>query len=450
MGACSETHVVTYPCSAKRFRPAAQIVMAVVDDAARRLFLHTEVDSDLVYVWDEAGVSLEHQYLLGQDYRTVRKFSAIGDTRAEARQAFIADIPLDPAAGAAQRAALAGLVTAWQVSSELNDKDIQNRAEAKNLGVPRPLTFTDRNALYYAYERVHGALEDKNSPSADYLSQKMEEVEQGELLASNLDEVGSKEESLTIAIQSSVDASGRLRVARERKKSKLPTNSEELRSKLKLECTTLIMLGSKFRNREWFRELNPNDFSKYVDWLLGEKVYGLQIPRIGGEGTQPLNPPWTVLLRYEQQVRKEAYKQALRANRRIRDTLEEAMRNSEIKEVHFTSPVALTMATKQSGGGASNLQNIPGAESEPPVKWPKKGDKGKGKGKGKTGRFDKRYGYLHSQTPDGRQICYAYQEGKCKGNCGRVDICQLCLGPHPLKDCKHKLKAAKEAAKSTE
>ena len=200
---------------------------------------------------------------------------------------------------------------------------------------------------------MRGALDDKNSPSGDYLSQKMEEVEQGELLASNLDEVGSKEESLTIAIQSSVDASGRLRVAREQKKSKLPMNSEELRNKLKLECTTLIMLGSKFRNREWFRELNPNDFSKYVDWLLGEKVYGLQIRRIGGEGTQPLNPPWTVLLRYEQQVRKEAYKQALRQNRRIRDTLEEAMRNSEIKEVHFTSPVALTMSSKQMGLGAA-------------------------------------------------------------------------------------------------
>lgn len=300
---------------------------------------------------------------------------------------------------------------------------------------------------------MHGALEDKNSPSGDYLSQKMEEVEQGELLASNLDEVGSKEESLTIAIQSSVDASGRLRVARERKKSKLPTNSEELRGKLKLECTTLIMLGSKFRNREWFRELNPNDFSKYVDWLLGEKVYGLQIPRIGGEGMQPLNPPWTVLLRYEQQVRKEAYKQVLRQNRRIRETLEEAMRNSEIKEVHFISPVALSMASvspKQTVAGSSNLQNGPGAESEAPVKWQKRGDKGKGRSKGKTGKFDKRFGYLHSQTPDGRQICYAYQEGKCKGNCGRVDTCQLCLSPHPLKDCKHKLKAAKEAAKSSE
>lgn len=83
-----------------------------------------------------------------------------------------------------------------------------------------------------AFERVHGRLEDRDTPSADYLSQKVEEVEQGELLASQLDEIGSKDEALTLSIQSSVDSSGRLRITRDRKKSKLPNNSEELRAKL--------------------------------------------------------------------------------------------------------------------------------------------------------------------------------------------------------------------------
>lgn len=242
-----------------------------VDDAGRRAFLHREVDSDLVYIWEDSGVTLASQYQLGQEYRTIRKFAALADSKADARAAFTADLGIDPAAGAPQRSALASLVTAWQVATETSEKDVQNRAEAKNLGVPRSLTFTDRNALYNAYERVFGRLDDKDSPSTDYISQKMEEVEQGELLANNLDEIGSKEESLTIAIQSSVDSTGRLRITRERKKSKLPTTSEELRSKLKLEGTTLIMLGSKFRNREWFRDLEPNDFTKYVDWLLDRK-----------------------------------------------------------------------------------------------------------------------------------------------------------------------------------
>ena len=428
------------------------MAIRVVDDAGRRAFLHQEVDSDLVYIWEDAGVSLEHQYNLGQEYKTIRKFAALADTKVEARGAFTADLGVDPAAGAAQRSTLAGLVTAWQMAAETNEKDVQNRAEAKNMGVPRTLTFTDRNALYNAYERVYGRLDDKDSPSADYISQKMEEVEQGELLANNLDEVGSKEESLTIAIQSSVDSTGRLRVTRERKKSKLPTTSEELRSKLKLEGTTLIMLGSKFRNREWFRDLDPNDFTKYVDWLLGEKVYSLQIPKSQTEGTQPLHPPWTTLLRFEQQVRKEAYKQALRQNRSIKLTLQEAMQNAELKEVHFVSPVALAMNQRSSSTDTVANPHLPGADLLPPPKWQKKG-KEKGKGKGKGGRFDKRYGFLHSQTPDGRQICYAYQEGKCKGQCGRVDICQLCMGNHPLKDCKHKIKnpnKEKETTRSSE
>lgn len=416
-----------------------------VDDAARRLFLHREVDSDLVYIWDDAGVTLAHQYEIGQAYRTVRKFSALADGKAEARAAFAADLGLDPAAGAAPRAALAGLVTAWQIASETNEKDVQNRAEAKNLGVPRPLTFTDRNALYNAFERVHGRLDDKEAPSGDYLSQKMEEIEQGELLASNLDEVGSKDDSLTIAIQSSVDTSGRLRITRERKKSKLPTTSEELRTKLKIEGTMLIMLGSKFRNREWFRDLEPNDFTRYVDWLLGEKVFSLQIPKAQAEGTQPLHPPWTVLLRFEQQVRKEAYKQALRTNRSIKLTLQEAMVNSELKEVHFVSPVALAINQRSGPEPTTTGHHVLGGDEWQPNKFAKKGGKSKGRGKG--GRFDKRFGYLHSQTPDGRQICYSFQEGKCKGGCGRVHICQLCMSNHPLKDCKHKLKAPKDGDK---
>ena len=162
-------------------------------------------------------------------------------------------------------------------------------------------------------------LEDRDTPSADYLSQKVEEVEQGELLASQLDEIGSKDEALTLSIQSSVDSSGRLRITRERKKSKLPNNSEELRAKLKLESNAFVMLGAKFRNRAWFQGLVPNDYSKFVDWLLGEKVYGLQVPKIAAEGTRPLNPPWSILLRLEHQVRKEAYKQAIRQNRSIHD-----------------------------------------------------------------------------------------------------------------------------------
>ena len=61
-----------------------------------------------------------------------------------------------------------------------------------------------------------------------------------------------------------------------------------------------------------------------------------------------------------------------------------------------------------------------------------KGKKGKGKGKGKTGKKGDQS--LHSITPDGRQICYAWNNKKegCKGGCNIVHACRICLDTsHP-------------------
>ena len=38
-------------------------------------------------------------------------------------------------------------------------------------------------------------------------------------------------------------------------------------------------------------------------------------------------------------------------------------------------------------------------------------------------------------TPDGRQKCYKFQKGRCSGECGRVHICLLCNGDHPMMKC---------------
>lgn len=125
---------------------------APIDDPGRRDYLQREVAADLTFVWDEASVSLAHQYELGQNYKSVRKFAALGDTKAQVRQAFAADLRVDVDAGAASRAEMACLVTAWQVAVEMTEREIQARVEAKQLGVPRQVTHSDRNALLNAYE----------------------------------------------------------------------------------------------------------------------------------------------------------------------------------------------------------------------------------------------------------------------------------------------------------
>ena len=60
------------------------------DDATRRAYVAQHVSADLIYVWEEMGLSLLRQRELAERYRSVALFSSIADTRADARAALTA------------------------------------------------------------------------------------------------------------------------------------------------------------------------------------------------------------------------------------------------------------------------------------------------------------------------------------------------------------------------
>ncbi len=94
------------------------------------------------------------------------------------------------------------------------------------------------------------------------------------------------------------------------------------------------------------------------------------------------------------------------------------MKDAELKEVHFTSPLALMPKGKRSwddgGGNGGN------------GKWAKVGPKGKGKGKKGGKGKGKGKGKMLASTPDGRQVCFNFKAGGC-GNtsCSRVHMCRV-------------------------
>ena len=415
--------------------------MAGVSDADKRTFLAQNVSPDLVFLWEELNVSLAHQYELSQNYRTIVRFAAIADSRTDARAAFRSDCTLD-AATAEGRAALAGLVAAWQTALDTSESERKLKAEAHVLGLPKPLPANDRLAMKVALEASLGTLEDRDEPSSTYLALKLEEVEAGELRASLLDEVTCTVDEINANFQSSVDSSGRLRLTKERKKAKLPTGSEELRQRLRVEAHTLFILAARFRNKTWFQGLASKDFLLHVDFVLGDKVYLLQMVRPeGGPTMQYANPSWQLVLNYEHRLRKEAYKMASRNNRSLVDTLKEARENATLKETHFVGPLALEMASRSHHQAGPPLKYQKLEVPPPPTADPNWGSdrKGKGKGKGKFLGKPSRSGFVFRKTPDGREICYAYNNGACPGNCGRVHVCQLCLKPHPRSVCKNRI-----------
>ena len=116
-------------------------------------------------------------------------------------------------------------MTAWETAKELVAKETEIRAEAKVLGQPRILQTHERRAMMKAVEALYGVISDAEAPSADYLSQKSEETETNEPVASPLDEVISRKESTT-----------HLRVTRTKCK-RMPASTEDYRRVIVLRQT---------------------------------------------------------------------------------------------------------------------------------------------------------------------------------------------------------------------
>ena len=180
------------------------------------------------------------------------------------------------------------------------------------------------------------------------------------------------------------------------------------------------MVAAKCRNKPWLQGLELRHFLKYTDYVLGDRCYNLQV--VGPDFEKvALKPPWTIVLSYELEMRKQAVKEAHRKNTPLHEELEKVTKDAELKELFFTSPVVF--ARKTSGS------------DEPSWKRPRLDSKGRGKGKdkgktkGKKGKF-----ILVANAPDGKQICFSYNSpAGCPGGCGRLHVCRVkgCLKSHP-------------------
>jgi hypothetical protein len=383
----------------------------------------------------QATLDLELQYNIAQHYQTVRLFASSADDRGSLRLMapdFSLDLTAAGAAGVINRARMAKLISAWECSRDFTSKEQELRAEAKILNVPRSLGTTDKAAMKRAVENVYGKLPARLTPDGDYLSAKIEEVEQDEIKASSLDDITSAHDGQAHSFQSSVDPSGRIRISKTKAKGKMPLNSEELRMRFRLEGNAWCMIAAKFKYKTFLMDMAPKCWEDYVDYLLGERVFRMEIPKLGEDGTVPLDPPWQIILSYDFALRREAFA-------RVRDdstgvltlakALLEVCRDPELKELHFTSPLALC--------GTAHKRAQPGPKAEKAddhrVKNVRKdhnkkkgGGKGKGGGKAKGVKGSGK-GNLVGSTPDGKRICFDFNNatGCTRADCSFLHVCRV-------------------------
>ena len=286
-----------------------------------------------------------------------------------------------------------------------------------------------------AVETTLGTLSEHDVPSSEYLALKVEECENGEVTAASLDEITSKAHKNTASLQTSLDTSGHVRVVKTKTKGSLPSNTEEYRQAMKLEAVTWLCMASKFKAKQWLAGLKMEHFLKFVDFILGDRVNAIKVPVDNGQ--QAVKPNWALVLQYEHRLRREAMKLVNRAEATLAEALTRVTKDQDLKEAFFTTPLALTT-------------------TETPQKFAKYNSKGhqegnyKGKGKGKGRQFGKsgnkggksynkgKHGDLNlvPQTPDGRDICFAYNSQGCAGKCGRVHVCRVkgCYGDHAARE----------------
>ncbi|CAE8596004.1 unnamed protein product, partial [Polarella glacialis] len=403
-------------------------VMATAEE--KRVLVERNCEAERVFLWEDASLGIDRQHALSlAGYGTVRRFVGLGETKAAARAALVAELGLDPAT-AEGRLALSVLVGIWGAAGKTDEKEESLRAEAKVMGVARPVTSIERIAMRKVVEARYGKKPGSEIPVPTYLAETLEEVENSEPAASRLDEILSIEDSKVQSISAGLNASGLVQVARTKNKVLLPSNSEELRTRLKVESNAWLMLKTKFPNRTWLRSLDPTDFLDYAEYLLGKKCYNIQAQAGTGAGATEVPP---------RLVREEAAP--------LSDALKQACKNQELKELSFLIPLAHSSSSVRQGakrswspgaGGAPGAQGAPGmpgqgkkalkkaagqakvakAQATAPAPAPNgaKGAKGsKGAGKGE----------FVNLTPDNRQMCWGFnsQAGCLVAGCARVHVC---------------------------
>ena len=226
-------------------------------------------------------------------------------------------------------------------------------------------------------------------------------------------------------------------------------------------CWNMAQL--KFPTRAAIADLGDRTFPDYVEYLLGEEVWGLRIEDPDRAGMTINQPSWNMILHFDYEVRKAAIKDMNFKGMGIDAALKQHRESYRLHHLCILTPMAAqpsgrnpkrpipppSVATdgyeqiKQEDKGKKKTR----AERKREAKAKAEGaGKGGAKGKGNQGRkadeqgepwliYRKNKGKVFKST--GKGPCYDFQNraGCSRDTCIFEHICGKCGGPHPFHGC---------------
>ena len=273
-------------------------------------------------------------------------------------------------------------------------------------------------------------------PASGTLEQLFDQIENGEMKVMHLVQFLSREDAEVDPLGATIDKAGNIKVRKGYGETTEPKSPEEYRQRMKVVMHSYLLAKLKYPHKQSLQDAEPHHFQKFVDYILGDQVYGLKAK--DEQGNTVSTPAFSLILHYEHQVRKEMVR-LLNEDNSLHTALEEARKDGVVKERFFLTPAAMSaLANAQKNEDHSYRSRSPrGGHRGWHDKGQDRGGYGKGKkGKGKKGK--KGDAVIHSKTPDGREICYKWnsQHDRCRHQCGRLHVCQICFGNHPMHSCK--------------
>eukprot|EP00973_Karenia_brevis_P034465 4753199-Karenia_brevis.AAC.1 len=85
--------------------------------------------------------------------------------------------------------------------------------------------------------------------------------------------------------------------------------------------------------------MSPDVERKYADFLMGTRVYGMPTPENSG-----YHLPWSILLAYELEIRREAYRRVAEDRTTIAIALAAACKDTYLRDAHLVAPATLATA----------------------------------------------------------------------------------------------------------
>ena len=372
--------------------------------------------------------------------RSISRMSTVADDRQGIRK-FCADVlALDETRDVVE---IASLVDTWESASTRISVRNKAEAEAGVASLPRAVNKVEVQELMVKFQTVHGIkLEDRNTPATSTLEQIFDQIEQGEMKNMSLVQFLSREDAEADILGATVERGTRtLKIKKGYGECQKPRSPEEFRKRMAVVSHAYLLAQLKYPQKASLKDLQPQHFLKYLDLLLGDHVLGLKAR--DKDGAVVASPDFDLMLSYDFQIRRQMVK-LVNEGTNIGEALKEAMTDTTIKERYFLTPNVYSQVTHSSSSSRGEYTKTDYARSRsPPRPWHSwggdhyepskskgKGKKG-GKGKGKKGRQHR------DRTPDGRRICWKRNNPKerCRYQCGRLHVCQICFGSHPAHAC---------------